>query len=478
MIVTHKYKLKPSESQEKIILNWITMLRSHYNYCLRDRIEAYEEVKTPRLGEYCNLRTKAHCTPLTCSVSKNSNLGEPFKNNGKKRNAYEQQSSELPSLKKSHPWYKAIHSTVLQQNLRRLDKAFQNFFDGGRGYPKFKKRHQFKSFSYPPNQVKVEGDKIYLPSIGWMRMYLSRPLREGFEMRSVTIRQKADGFYVAIQLEDKTIPQIQSIDLIQVKSVLGVDCGARPHKLLALSNGENIPNPQYEKRLAKRKTLRQRRASRKKRGSNNQRQAFRELARLDQKIVNQREDYQWKLAHKLNRISDVIVMEDLNIQGMIRKCKPKQNENGHFVKNGQSAKKALNRLIRDCSWGELKDKIRQVAEKFGRIFLEVNPKYSSQTCSHCGFKDKKNRHKESFLCLNCGTPADADTNASITLAKRGIKKLGIGLDTLLGVTQEVTGTPEATGASNRDTSEALASEPTNPLQLSLFEWMNGRVIGC
>lgn len=87
------------------------------------------------------------------------------------------------------------------------------------------------------------------------------------------------------------------------------------------------------------------------------------MARLDQKIVNQREDYQWKVAHKLNRISDVIVMEDLNIQGMIRKCKPKQEKNGHFAKNGQSAKKALNRLIRDCSWGELKDKIRQVAEK-------------------------------------------------------------------------------------------------------------------
>ncbi|MTF38326.1 RNA-guided endonuclease InsQ/TnpB family protein [Cyanobacterium aponinum] len=477
MIVTHKYKLNPSESQEQKMRDWISMLSSHYNYCLRDRIEAYEEVKAPRLGEYCDLRTRDSRTPLTCSISKNSNLGEPFKNNGKKRNAYEQQSSELPSLKKSHPWYKTIHSTVLQQNLRRLDKAFQNFFDG-RGYPKFKKRHQFKSFTYPPNQVKVEGNKIYLPSIGWMRMHLSRPLRERFEMRSVTIRQKADGFYVAIQLEDKTIPQTLPIDLAQVKTVLGVDCGARPHKLLALSNGENIANPQYEKKLAKRKTLRQRRCSRKKRGSNNQRQAFKELARLDQKIVNQREDYQWKVAHKLNRIADVIVMEDLNIQGMIRKCKPKQDEKGHYLKNGQSAKKALNRLIRDCSWGELKDKIRYCAEKFGRIFLEVNPKYSSQTCSHCGFKDKKNRHKESFLCLNCGTPADADTNASITLAKRGVEKLGISLDTLLGVTQEVTGTSESTDASNRDISETLVSEPTNPLQLSLFEWMNGRVIGC
>jgi len=171
-------------------------------------------------------------------------------------------------------------------------------------------------------------------------------------------------------------------------------------------------------------------------------------------------------------------MEDLNIQGMSRRCKPKQDENGRYLKNGQSAKNALNRLIRDCAGGELKLKIRHVAEKFGRIFIEINPKYSSQTCSVCGFKDKKNRHKESFLCLNCGTPADADSNAGIVLAQRAIKLLGISPDTLLGVTQEVTGTSESTDASNRDISEKLVSEPTNPLQLSLFEWMNGRVIGC
>lgn len=477
MIVTHKYKIKPSSSQQQVIKDWINMLRSHYNFCLRDRIEAYEQVKYPKLGEYCDLNTKAHCYPLTCSVSKQSSLGEPYKKTGKKRNAYEQQSSELPSLKKLRPWYKSIHSTVLQQNLRRLDRAFQNFF-GGRGYPKFKRRHQFKSFSYPPNQVKVEGEKIYLPSIGWMRLFLSRPIREEFAIRSVTVRQKADGFYVAIVLEDKTIPDIELMDLSQVKSVIGCDCGARPHKLLALSNGENIPNPQFEKQLAKRKTLRQRRASRKKRGSQNQRKAFQELARLDQKIVNQREDYHWKIAHKLNRVADVIVMEALNIQGMIRQCKPKLDEKGKYTKNGQSAKRALNSLIRDCSWGELKQKIRQVAEKFGQIFLEVDPKYSSQTCSHCGFKDKKNRYKETFLCLNCNNPIDADTNAGIVLAQRGIAILGISLDALLGVTQEVTGKSESTGSISRDTSEAVVAEPTNPLQLKLFEWMNGRVIGC
>ena len=94
------------------MVGWLAMLRSHYNFRLRDRIEAYEQVKQPKLGNYCDLRTKAECCPLTCSVSKNSSIGEPFKEKGK-RNAFEQQSSELPTPKKIRPWYKTIHSTVL-----------------------------------------------------------------------------------------------------------------------------------------------------------------------------------------------------------------------------------------------------------------------------------------------------------------------------------------------------------------------------
>ena len=146
MILAHKYKLKPSLTQQEIMLSWLAMLRSHYNFCLRDRMDAYEQVTQQKLGNYCNLRTFAECCPLTCSLSKNSNVGEPFKVNGKKRNAYEMQSSELPSLKKARPWYKKVHSTVLQQNLKRLDTAFKNFFEG-KNYPKFKTRQRFKSFS-------------------------------------------------------------------------------------------------------------------------------------------------------------------------------------------------------------------------------------------------------------------------------------------------------------------------------------------
>jgi putative transposase len=475
MILAYKYKLKPNSSQKALMVNWLDMLRSHYNFCLRDRIESYEQVRQPKLGNYSDLKTKAECCPLTCSVSKNSQLGEPFKGD-KKRNAYEMQSSELPNLKKNRTWYKQIHSTVLQQNLRKLDTAFKNFFDG-RGYPKFKTKQRFKSFNYPPNQVKLNGNKIYLPSIGWMRFFQCRQIPEGFTLRSVTVRQKADGWYVSIQIEDKSIPQSQPKDLEQVKSVIGCDLGVK--KLLALSNGEQIKNPNFEKQKERTKTIKQRRASRKKRGSKNQKKAYQKLARIDQKIVNQRTNYQWNIAHHLTRLADVIVLENLNIQGMGKKCKPKQDENGKYIKNNQSAKRALNRLIRDCSWGELKLKIQSVAEKFGCIVLEVNPKFTSQTCSNCGHVDSASRNKEKFVCTNCGFIADADNQASVNIGKKGLEILNLSMSKLLVEHQKVTAKSELTDSSKkRDKSMALVVEPSNPVQLALFQWSNGQAIGC
>lgn len=241
MILAQKYKLKPNLQQKLIMSNWLSMLRSHYNYCLRDRIDSYEEVRCPREGNYSDIRTTAECCPLTCSISKNSQIGDPFKGT-KRRNTYEIQSSELPALKKARPWYKTIHSTVLQQNLRRLDTAFQNFFNQkDRGYPKFKAKHRFKSFNYPPNQIKLQRNKIYLPGIGWMRFFNSRSIPEGFSLRSVTVREKANGWYVSIQIEDKTIPQSLPKDLNQVESVIGCDLGIKKQlSLFEWINGQAI----------------------------------------------------------------------------------------------------------------------------------------------------------------------------------------------------------------------------------------------
>jgi len=364
MILAHVYKLKPSNSQSQKINDWLNMLRAFYNFCLRDRIEAYEQVRCPVMGNYSRLDNQGLCCPLTCSVSKSASVGYPWSNKNQKRSAGHQQSSYLPKLKQLRPWYKGIDANVQQMNLIRLNAAFDKFFDGVGGYPKFKSLSKFRSFSYVPGQVRIDANRVKLPGIGWMRFYLSRPLPEGFKVRTVTIRRKSDGWYMSVRLENKDVPSFEPMNIKQVKTAVAADLGVR--KLVSLSNGETIANPQYAKRVKRKIAIRQRRASRKVKGSKNRAKAYRELAKIDCKLANQRADYQWKVANKLCRLGDVVIFEDLNIRGMMARCKPKKcPETGKYLKNNQAQKKGLNRVIADAAWGELKLKTKAVAEKLG-----------------------------------------------------------------------------------------------------------------
>jgi putative transposase len=471
MILAHVYKLKPKQAQSAQMEQWLNMLRAFYNFCLRDRIEAYEQVRNPLLGNYSCLETQSECCPLTCSVSKSATVGYPWTNSGKNRSAGSQQDAYLPEMKTARPWYQQINAEVLQMNVRRLNAAYSRFFDGLGKYPKFKSRSTFRSFSYRPNQVKVKGNKVYLPGIGWMKFYLSRPIPEGFSIRTVTIRRKSNGWYMSIRLEDKEIPNLMPIDPKQVKTAVAADLGIK--KLCALSNKELIANPSFAKKIARRKRICHRAASRKIKGSNNRRKAYLKLGKLDQKVTNQKTDYHWKIANQLCQIGDVIIFEALQIKNMMARCKPKKCPNtGKYLKNGQAAKCGLNRVIADAAWGELKLKTKAVAEKLGLIYLEVNPRFSSQECSCCGYVSPSNRDKEKFLCEECGYIADADIQASMNLLNRGLKTLGISPTQLRGVPSKVT-----LMESKMETSPRLLGEPKNPQQLSLFEWRKDRVIG-
>ncbi len=466
MFVAYCYKLKPNKKQAQKMSNWLNMLRASYNFNLRDRIEAYEQASKPILGVYSRIDNQGECCPLTCSVSKNATIGSPWKNNGKKRNAYEQQSSNLPILKKERPWYKDIHSTVLQQNLKRLHRAFDNFFQG-RGYPKFKNRSKFRSFSYPPGQVKVIDNAIYLPGVGWMKYFNSRDIPQGFTVKTVTVRCKSDGWYISLRLEDQTVPDVPKIELSKVKTAIAGDLGL--NKLISLSNDEIISNPKFFQQYERRKAIRQRRANRKNKGSKNRAKAYHYLAKIDHKVLNKRQDNHWKIANNLWRKAEILIFENLNIKGLIKKCQPKQDENGAYLKNGRNAKKALSRLIADAAWGELKLKIKFVAEKLGLHFVEVDPRNSSRQCNKCGYTDQENRQKERFFCLQCNHLEDSDLQASKNLLNRGLKQLGIDPNQLPSVRRKVTA---------QEISLALADEPSNPnetQQLSLFD---SRFVEC
>ncbi|WP_287360284.1 transposase [Moorena sp. SIO3B2] len=445
MQLGYRYKLKPSRQQEATMNRWLDMLRSQYNYLLRDRIESYSQVKAPRLGNYCDLKSKGEVCPLTCSVSKSHSVGYPWKSNTKnpRRTAYEAQSSSLPILKKQRPWYKGINSTVLQQALRQLDVAFSKFFKGETGYPKPKRRSRFRSFKYSTGQVKLDGNKIYLPGIGWMSFYNSRLIPEGFKLNSVTVRRKTRGWFVSIQIEDKSVPvpPVKSKDEINPQKVKGCDLGIK--KLISLSSGETVANPAIQtsfKPRERRLKLRQRAASRKKKGSKNRGKSYTRVASLHERITNSRSAYHWDTANKLVDGADALVFEDLNIKAMKSRCKPKPNENGGYDRNGQSAKRGLNRSISNAAWGELVKKIEVVAAKSGIPVVKVNPKYTSQKCPKCHHTSKENRKKEKFVCTNCGHYDDADVNGAVNIKLRGLKKLGIDPSQLPPVRGKVTPT--------------------------------------
>ena len=207
MLLGYKYKLKPSESQLARFYSWLDMCRANYNYNLADREATYKTRFA--MGECCDLRSKGAACPLTCPVSPNSatsDTGEIYKTSNKGqiklKTAEEIQITNLHILKQVRPWYKDIDSTVLQQNVKRVNIAYKNFF-AGRGFPNYKNRSNFKSLTFATG-VKIAENSIYFPKLGWMGFYNSRPIPEGFKVKSATVLLKADGLYVKI--EDKSVP--------------------------------------------------------------------------------------------------------------------------------------------------------------------------------------------------------------------------------------------------------------------------------
>jgi putative transposase len=402
--------------------NWVNMLRSHYNWCLDDRLTQYAQQFI--FGDYCDITTKAEACPITCFVSKNGATGEPWKDDKKanpRRAAGDIQITALPTLKKARPWFAGIDSTVLQQNVKRLDIAYKNFFERqvaspsgeGRGFPKFKNRSNFTSFTYQMG-IKVQKNKIYLPKLGWMRFYNSRSIPDGFTIKAAAIRKRQDGWYVSIRIEDKTIPDYIARPLTDVNKIIGCDLGIT--KLAHLSDGYQIENPKFLTNKKAKRTLknRQRQVSRKVKGSNNRKKAAKKLGKFHKKIADKRQAHQWYVANKIvSRNVDAIAVENLNVSAMKRRCKPKiDEETGRFLKNGQSRKKGLNRSISDASWGELVLKIEYLAAKHGKVVIKVNPKHTSQKCQNCGHVDASNREGEKFICTSCGFMAHADINAA------------------------------------------------------------------
>jgi putative transposase len=309
---------------------------------------------------------------------------------------YHAQAIQLPQIKQLREDVGKIHSQVLQDALRRVDKTFDAFFrrcQNGEtpGYPRFKSASRFDSFTYPQSGFRFEGDKLHLSKIGSCRLRLSRPI-EG-TIKTCTIKREADGWYAVFAVEEN-----QSRFFPKTGETVGIDVGIE--NFATLSAGEVVENPEFLRESERELKTAQRRVSRREsKRSNRRRKAVNLLRKKHQKIRRQRADFHHKTALKIVRGFDAIAVEDLNVKGMVK--------NHHLAKS-----------ISDAGWNQFVLILMSKAEEAGREVIKVNPSYTSQDCSKCGHRVRKTLATREHRCVNCGFIAHRDHNAALNIKGR------------------------------------------------------------
>ena len=284
-----------------------------------------------------------------------------------------------------------------QQAIKDLGKAFKNFWAGRAKYPQFRKKGHHDSFYLSNDQFKIIDNKIKIPNLGWVRM--TENVRFSGKIMSATISRIADKWFVSITIETEIQPK-----QAENQSAIGVDLGVST--LATLSNGEIITGAKSHKALLNRLKRLSRSLSRKIKGSKNREKAKHKLARLHAKIKNIRQDCLHKLTTQLAKNHQVIAIEDLNVEGMMK--------NRHLA-----------RSVADMGFFEFKRQLQYKVAQFGGTLVVADRWFaSSKLCSCCGYKmEKMPLLVRSWQCPQCQTQHDRDVNAAKNLRDYAFKQL-------------------------------------------------------
>lgn len=323
--------------------------------------------------------------------------------------SWPQQCREVTECRNETEWLRAAPVHALQQALKDLDTAFDRFFCGLGGYPKPREKFKDDAFRLPDpsylgfKRLSKRMGAIRLPKIGWIKCRDWREL--GGDLRSVTIKRKAGKWYAAIAYQREVDAPAPS-----ALPPVGIDRGVKV--FAALSTGEKIaPLNSFRKIEAKLAKL-QRRLSRKTKFSANWRKLKAKTSRLHSHAANARKDYLHKQATQIAKSHGVVKVERLQIKNMTASAKGTVTEPGRNV----AQKSGLNKAILDQGWGMFRTMLAyKLAERGGEL-QEVDPAYTSQTCSCCGVIDRDSRKDQAtFACNHCGHADNADTNAALNI---------------------------------------------------------------
>ena len=351
---TFQYRIYPTRKQTIKLLRMLSVCRHLYNDMLHDRKIAYEDC-------HCGLN-------------------------------YYDQAGWLKYMD-----YKGIYAHILQDVLRRVDKAFKAFFRRVKngeepGYPRFKGYGRYDSFTYPDAYgvgYKIEDGKLHLSKIGAIRIFMHREI-EG-KIKTCTIKREGDQWYASFSVE---LPDPEPKEIL---TPVGVDVGITT--LAVLSDGTEIENPKTLDRFDCKLRRAQKDISRKKTRSHNWYEQKTKLANIHRTIRNIRNDYLHKASRMLVDTYDRIIFEDLQIKNMVK--------NHHLA-----------RSIHDASWGKLIEFTTYKAEYAGGVVELVNPRNTSKQCSVCGNIQSMPLSQRTYRCPNCGAVMDRDHNAAINIKNR------------------------------------------------------------
>ena len=356
----YRYRLYPTTEQKIMFAKTFGCVRFIYNKMLGDRLDYYKET-------------------------------------GKKLN------NTPAQYKEDFPWLKEVDSLALANAQMNLNKAYNNFFRNRKhfGKPHFKSKktgHCSYSTNNQKGSVRLEGNKVKLPKVGWVKLCLHRPLMENSTIKTVTISRTPSGkFYISIlvEYENQILP-------IMPKKFLGLDFAM--HGLYVASDEDDANYPNFLRKTEKRLAQAQRKLSKRQKGSHNREKQRLRVAVLHEKIANQRRDFLHKKARYLVDHYDAIGIEDISVKAMA-----KRKKGGKF---------SFGKSVADNGWNMFTNMLEYKLAWQGKQLIKIDKWYpSSQLCHVCGYQNNETKDLSirEWDCPKCGSHHDRDKNAAINI---------------------------------------------------------------